>query len=418
MDMRADQFARRRRITIVRPPCRLVAIGVCLALMLAGERVAMGCSVPVFRYALEHWIPDAYHAAVLHRGPLSPDDRQRLEQLRPRDVDGQPLVNLKVEAVDLDGELPDKFRRQSEALAGAGLPMLILGRPGATGVVWSGGLTDDAVRRVVDSPLRQTIVQQLLEGESVVWVLLESGNAERDDAAWDELTTELQRLQKTLRLPTLDPQDAASLAASEESLKLSFTAHRLPRDAEAEAVLREMLLSVEPDLRDPSFRDEPMAFPIFGRGRVLYALIGAGINAETIEEACRFLTAGCQCTVKQQNPGVDLLLAAAWARYVVPTEPREKTLPPLSGLAGFGEADGEMAGAPLAAAAPTAAEGELPAAGASDSPHVSDAAAGAPASAPTPTAAPSVLSGIVGVLLTMTGIVVVVTMFWLVRRSG
>ena len=45
-------------------------------------------------------------------------------------------------------------------------------------------------------------------------------------------------------------------------------------------VLLQMLLNTEDDLKTMK---EPMAIPVFGRGRALYALVGKGINEETIE---------------------------------------------------------------------------------------------------------------------------------------
>ena len=85
----------------------------------------------------------------------------------------------------------------------------------------------------------------------------------------------------------------------------------MSRTDPAEKLLVETLLSTEPDLRG---RDEPMAFPVFGRGRVLYALVGAGVNAENVRHTLDFLVGGCSCTIKRENPGVDLLLTADWGR--------------------------------------------------------------------------------------------------------
>ena len=87
----------------------------------------------------------------------------------------------------------------------------------------------------------------------------------------------------------------------------------------AEKLLVKTLLSTEPDLRG---RDEPMAFPVFGRGRVLYALVGAGVNAENVRHTLDFLVGGCSCTIKRENPGVDLLLTADWGP-VIPPAPEE-----------------------------------------------------------------------------------------------
>jgi hypothetical protein len=99
---------------------------------------------------------------------------------------------------------------------------------------------------------------------------------------------------------------------------------RVSRGDSAERLLVETLLSCEPDLRG---RDRPMAFPVFGRGRVLYALAGAGIKTETVRHALDFLVGGCSCTIKRQNPGVDLLLDADWS-VITPTTPEEPPDPP------------------------------------------------------------------------------------------
>jgi hypothetical protein len=67
---------------------------------------------------------------------------------------------------------------------------------------------------------------------------------------------------------------------------------------------------------------------VFGRGRVLYALAGRGINADNIREACEFLVGPCSCQVKEMNPGVDLLMDVAWSRLVEPMIDVELALPP------------------------------------------------------------------------------------------
>ena len=74
-------------------------------------------------------------------------------------------------------------------------------------------------------------------------------------------------------------------------------------------MLIEMLLHTDSDLAKST---ESMVFPIFGRGRALDALIGKGINADTIKDTARFLCGACSCEAKRLNPGVDLLMAADW----------------------------------------------------------------------------------------------------------
>ena len=96
----------------------------------------------------------------------------------------------------------------------------------------------------------------------------------------------------------------------------------------------DMLLGSEEDLHD---LDEPMAFPVFGRGRVLYALIGDGITTENVQQAGIDLTGPCTCTIKDQNPGVDLVMAVDWDGLVEQKVEIDKALPPLAGLGGFTE---------------------------------------------------------------------------------
>jgi hypothetical protein len=126
------------------------------------------------------------------------------------------------------------------------------------------------------------------------------------------LNAELARLQRTLELPDPNQGVAYEPVAVEvaESLKIAFSTVRLARTDQAERVFVSMLLETEPDLR--TYHDEPMVFPVFGRGRVLYALVGEGINRENISEAAQYLVGACSCLVKAENPGLDLLMLADW----------------------------------------------------------------------------------------------------------
>ena len=90
-----------------------------------------------------------------------------------------------------------------------------------------------------------------------------------------------------------------------------------------------MLRGSEPDLR--SFTD-PIVVPVFGRGRTYYALVGKGIRGETIEENCQFLCGACSCQVKNENPGVDLLMAVNWSDKIGGSAMPEFVLPELTGI--------------------------------------------------------------------------------------
>ncbi len=104
-----------------------------------------------------------------------------------------------------------------------------------------------------------------------------------------------------------DPED---IVDGDIPLKIDFSMLEVSREDPAEAVFIAMLLSVEDDLHD--FSDSPMLFPAFGRGRVLEPLIGKGITPDNLLTYCVYLCGACSCEVKDQNPGMDLLLATNW----------------------------------------------------------------------------------------------------------
>ena len=124
-------------------------------------------------------------------------------------------------------------------------------------------------------------------------------------------------------------------------MKVSFSSLRLSRTDPAEKIFVDMLLGSEGggelSLRADDVRGKPMAFPVFGRGRVLYGLVGDGINEDTIADACQLLIGPCTCQVKDDNPGIDLVMAVDWESLVERSVEIDKALPPLAGLGGFAD---------------------------------------------------------------------------------
>jgi hypothetical protein len=304
------------------------------------------CNIPVFRYALENWIPASYLVLIVHRGGLSTEDLALTERLSQVSSDPAHPVNVSVYVVDLDREdpletdrqdLPGEFLRSVSQRMQAGSPAeptILVYPPGQLdpeSAAWSGPLTSENVSALVDSPARQEIAQRLLDGQSAVWVLIESGDSDQDRKAAELLTRELDRMKSVVELP-----DRALIEAEDEfrpenpiELRVEFSLIRLSREDSKEKAFIAMLLSSEPDLRD---FEEPMALPIFGRGRTHFALIGNGITPANIEESCRFLCGACSCQIKQQNPGIDLLMAVNWDKQIVGSAMRDPELPELTGI--------------------------------------------------------------------------------------
>lgn len=310
--------------------------------LIAGSSIATACSVPVFRYALEHWLPDSYVAYVLHHGPLNSAVMQQIENLQAQGLDGRSTVNLLVKSIDVTEPQSLDLQQIVDEYQGDEFPWLVLKTPSKIRPavsVWEGELTEAHAALIMQSPARATIQKQLIAGDSVVWVFLENGRKEVDDPAYALLGSEIERLESQLKLPPVAEEDLGELSIDSTAMKVAFSALRISRDDPQEKAFVELLLSVEPDLKDIELIGQPMVFPIFGRGRALYALVGEGISSELIEEAGRFLTGACQCTVKAENPGTDLIMHFDWDRYVIPTQKLDEELPPLAGFSGFSGTD-------------------------------------------------------------------------------
>ncbi len=300
-DGRKGSAVSRWQMALARPPL------ISLIVLLAFTAAANACNVPVFRFALERWRPDPYRATLFHRGPLADADRALIGTLEERQE--KSSLNLAVRIVDA-AELEDADREFLSSLGDLKLPSLVVHYPAHLRIatpVWSGPFNAESVTRLTDSPIRNALVRRLADGQTAVWLLVESGQPEKDDAIAMLVESQLKKLEQELKLPELtDSSEDKLLAAT--PLKLAFSVLRIPR-GDAEQPLIQMLLQSEPDLAE---RSDPMVFPVFGRGRALLPLVGAGITTDNIFDSAAFLVGACSCEVKDQNPGFDLLLAADW----------------------------------------------------------------------------------------------------------
>ena len=317
---------------------------VAFCLLLAGLLLCAGparaCNVPVFRYALERWPAAPYEVFVFHRGPLSAEDQAALEHLKElgRADSGEGCINLCV--ADLDGTPNAYARKIWDARFGPSLPWMVVRYPDFLEVpedLWSGPLTKETATALLDSPARRRIARSLIEGQSAVFVLLESGVREKDDAAAALLEKELKRLEQALKLPEIPAGqwgDPAYDAGGAPALRVAFSVLRFSRSDPAEQVLAKMLLGPGPL---PPKAEGPATFPIFGRGRALCAIAEEDLSADRIEAECEFLIGPCSCIVKNQNPGMDMLMAVDWdaALSGQPSAIPVVDLPPVAGLAAF-----------------------------------------------------------------------------------
>jgi len=290
----------------------IVAAGLCSIQFMI--RDAGSCSAPVFRYALERWKPDPYKGVFIHRGELSDRDQKLLQQLEKVSLNPEYPLNLRFREVDADTFPEEKLREILKGPVPQKLPVLAVWYPDQMGErppLWMLELTPAVLKTLTDSPKRRQLAESLINGESIIWVFVPSGNAKKDDRARALIQQELD-----LALSDLIKTPFFVLAGSgERKLSYGFSIVTLSRSNPEERFFLDMLLNCESDLHE--YENEPMVFPVFGRGRVLGCLFGEYISKKNIRGVVTFLAASCSCEVKSLNPGTDLLMAALWDRVVM-----------------------------------------------------------------------------------------------------
>ena len=262
------------------------------------------CSTPVFRYALERWPADFYDGVLVHRGEIA-EDHPAVKLFEGEAAD---FLNLRLSRMDLDTASAEDVNNLLGDMVPEKLPALVLWYPwqkGRAAPFWAGEFTPETISVLIQSPTREEVAKRLSEGQAGVWILVESGDKAKDKAALELLNKELETVSKEL-MEMAPPIEEEGMPA----ITFDFSTVSISRTDPNERALLSMIMNSEPDLDD--YVKEPMAVPVFGRGRALYTLIGEGINGDNIREAAAFLTGPCGCEIKMMNPGVDLLIATNW----------------------------------------------------------------------------------------------------------
>ena len=276
-----------------------------------------GAAAPLHRCALEDWPVENYHAYVFHHGSLDPADQELVDVL----ASAPPKlgVYLLVSTVDTTKEMDSAVEALWNAQTNTEPPWLVVMSPrreATNTMVWSTALRTPSVGAILGSPARSRIAESLLEGDSAVWLLVECGDTVRDEAAVDLLSGELKRFEKEVRAPKAGPSNQFK---SGLSLLPHFSLVRVTRSDSAEEFLLTTLLAAEDALQ------RPIAFPIFGRGRVLPSLTGRHLNEEAIGRHCRLLLGDCTNEIRDVTQGSELLLGAHWNSVIEKPGPASPT---------------------------------------------------------------------------------------------
>ena len=325
-----------------------ICLWVGLLLGLFAIQPAFGCKVPVFKYALDNSPAEMYHLTVFSRGALAPAQQALVDSLQAST--NQPSPNIATAVNDVAHAADAANNPLWLAQQAPQLPWMVVQYPysfsartgGGVGadVLWAGALQKDTIRRLCDSPAKRELVRRLLRGDSIVWLLLEGDNPAENAKIASFLQTELQQLEHTVKASAEDtaepkaatPAPAADPATTDatENVPIAFSIQTLSRKDPAEEFFVAQLLTLRMGLDEVK---GPIVFPVFGRARVLEALDGKAINKESLAQKAAFLCGDCSCTIKAQNPGVDLLVTALWPA----AKPGVDALAQSTGLPSMGE---------------------------------------------------------------------------------
>ncbi|MFO7965240.1 MAG: hypothetical protein R6U50_15055 [Desulfobacterales bacterium] len=300
-------------------------LSVCMAQIDVQE--AGSCSVPVFRYALERWAPDAYYGMILFKDEMTKDERALYEQLEYNTKNDFPL-NLKIQAVNTASVSKEKIEDVLKSDIPEKLPVITLWYPGSIGKtapIFTKRFEPAIVDAISHSPKREELAKRLISKDAAVWILLQSGNMEKDQQVESLLRKELDaaHIRLSKKPNPIIPGN------QENTVSYDFSILHLSQADPLEHIFVKTLLGSESDLYE--HRNKPIIMPVFGRGRLLGALFGEFITENNIQGAVSFMTGACSCEVKAMNPGIDLLMAAPWERAVIDYWENE-TIPELTGV--------------------------------------------------------------------------------------
>lgn len=282
------------------------------------------CSTPVYRYAMYRWEPAPYEIYYFHEQQVDEATAAVHDGIRAAARCEDRTANLFLATVDVqeDQELktvPPDVRKWWEARPEKQTPCYLVVTP--YGVpIHHGDMDAEILQTLIDSPARRAVVEQLTEGHAGVMVMVTGSDDQANQTAETlikEFAADIASGKIELYIPPPSgffvprrDEDAEEDAPESPRIEVGFV--RVDRTDPQEKWFLEALLSMEEDLKDEQFEDQPMMFVIFGRGRALPPCIGRGINRDNLLDCIDFVTGACSCTVKEQNPGMDLLFATNW----------------------------------------------------------------------------------------------------------
>lgn len=291
------------------PAIRLLAI---VGVFAAAATIA--CETPVYRYAMYRWQPAPYEVYFFHDADPEDQHKQVADLLESFGRGSDTPANIAYLTVNIaeDKELasvPPDVKKAWEAREDKSLPAYFISTPYGVGLAFE-KLDTATVKALIESPARKSLAAQLETGKLGVFVML-TGNDEAETKQTEETMTDLvdevRSGKVSLYVSPTEADDAEEGEEAKGNTDLGFI--QIDRNNEEEKWFVRSLLAMEPELDK---EERPMVFLVYGRARALLPYIGKGITRENLLREIEFVSGACSCTVKEQNPGVDLLVRYDW----------------------------------------------------------------------------------------------------------
>ena len=275
------------------------------------------CSVPVFRYALEYWHPDPYQI-ILKFDPSQTNNSKEIVDEIKKHRQNRSFILKKI-----------KTSQSNE--------QIILKYPASTRIqenVYENSLTKENFIKILQSPVRQKLIDKITGGDSLIFLLLEGSNKKQNNHIANIILKNIPILENEIKLPheyADIPKEDLQIYNTNIVFKLSMM--RLSRTNSEENVFINILTRSLPE--SIYKKSQPIVFPIFGRGRMLAAIREKNLNTETLRRWCEYIAGECSCEIKSRNPGFDTFIPIGWNLEEKKELISEVILPPLSGFSEF-----------------------------------------------------------------------------------
>ncbi len=285
-------------------------------LTILGATIALPwlCNIPVFRYALERWRPDNCKIILFTDGAIAPESQTLCQGMENEGL--AKKSNVEWTRIDIRDESNKEHRELWSSIqkdARPELPYALVQTSLGQGKLvnnWRGSLGRLSKANLLDSPVRQKLIQRILSGDSAVWLILKSSDNVGSEKVKRRLTEQLKSLESQLELPEGIGLPGSELH-SEVPLLLRFTVIEIdPKDPQEE-YLTQLFSGFHPEAL---IANDPLVIPVFGRGRALEVIPASRLDEGLIGDLAKFFTTACSCQVKEKNPGFDLLLSVDWNR--------------------------------------------------------------------------------------------------------